>query len=137
MPETYDYYDTENLFSVARGYLKREGIMQTTKRALVFLGDIPLSRLLFLKKQRYFTFNNRMLPYLYARYNKAWKNERAIEIPLFKQILGNTQNESILEVGNVLQHYGQVNHTIVDKYEQAPGVINEDILSFNPGRKFK
>ena len=25
----------------------------------------------------------------------------------------------------------------MDKYEQAPGVINEDILSFNPGRKFK
>ena len=34
----------------------------------------------------------------------------------------------VLEVGNVLSHYGARQHLVVDKYERAPGVVNRDVL---------
>ena len=62
-------------------------------------------------------------------------NERAVEVALARDFLrGRTGN--ILEVGNVLSHYLDFPHDIVDKYEIAPGVINEDIVGFSPGRKY-
>jgi len=39
-------------------------------------------------------------------------------------------------VGNVLSHYGAVAHEVVDKYEEAPGVVNEDICTFDPGKQY-
>ena len=42
----------------------------------------------------------------------------------------------MLEVGNVLSHYQRVCHDIVDKYEAREGVINEDVVSFDPGRRY-
>ena len=37
----------------------------------------------------------------------------------------------ILEVGNVLSHYRSQHHTVVDKYEQASGVLNRDIFELS------
>jgi SAM-dependent methyltransferase len=34
----------------------------------------------------------------------------------------------VLEVGNVLSHYRPQDHTVVDKYERGPGVLNRDVL---------
>ena len=41
-----------------------------------------------------------------------------------------------MEVGNVLSHYGPVRHDVLDKYEKAAGVINEDVCVFKPGKKY-
>ena len=38
-----------------------------------------------------------------------------------------------LEIGNVLPHFARIGHTVVDKYEKAPGVLNEDVVSFSGG----
>jgi hypothetical protein len=46
--------------------------------------------------------------------------------------------QETLEVGNVLSHYSDVKHTVVDKWEKGRGmnVINEDILDYRPNRTF-
>jgi SAM-dependent methyltransferase len=36
----------------------------------------------------------------------------------------------------VLSHYVPVRHTVVDKYEVAPGVLNVDIRDFRPSGRF-
>jgi len=36
----------------------------------------------------------------------------------------------------VLSHYFAVKHDIVDKYEIAPSVVNEDLVNFKPGKKY-
>src|SRR3954451_22447894 len=63
------------------------------------------------------------------RYNETWRNERAVEVPLVVEAL---DAHPVLEVGNVLGHYGHCGHTVVDKYERAPGVLNVDVLDFAP-----
>jgi hypothetical protein len=42
------------------------------------------------------------------------------------------KNKQVLEVGNVLAHYYPIRHDVVDKYEQASGVINADIINYKP-----
>jgi hypothetical protein len=42
----------------------------------------------------------------------------------------------VLEVGNVLSHYFPARHQVLDKYERAAGVINEDVVDFSPGRSY-
>ena len=73
-------------------------------------------------------------PYHYARYNLTWLNERAVELPLALEVVH--RGGRILEVGNVLAHYGELGHEVVDRYERAPGVRNIDVLSLEPGREW-
>jgi len=75
-------------------------------------------------------------PYAYLRhpYNWTWLNERAVEVPLASAVLAEARTQRVLEVGNVLAHYQPVAHTVVDKYEQAPGVLNLDVAELElPG----
>jgi len=70
-----------------------------------------------------------------ARYNTTWRNERAVEIPVVYDIV-KQESGDILEVGNVLSHYFHINHDVVDKYEKAEGVTNEDIVDYSPNKKY-
>jgi SAM-dependent methyltransferase len=88
------------------------------------------------KSWRTFTFQGRRYRYFYHRYNATWKTERAVEVPIVWEIVRQHQGRRILEVGNVLSHYFPVTHDIVDKYEQAPGVRNEDIVDYRPARPY-
>lgn len=88
------------------------------------------------KPGRKIAFAGKSYPYLYARYNLTCHNERAVEIPIFQSIVRDYAPDQVLEVGNVLAHYMPVKHTVVDKYEVAPGVLNEDVVDFQPGRTF-
>lgn len=67
-------------------------------------------------------------PYM-AIYNVTPSNERQVEIPIVMKKI------NMLEVGNVLNHY-KLKWDVVDKFEKAPGVINQDILNYNPGKKY-
>ena len=62
-------------------------------------------------------------------------NERTVEVALARDFL-HDQSASVLEVGNVLANYFSFPRDVVDKYEVAPGVLNEDIVSFSPGKKY-
>lgn len=69
------------------------------------------------------------LPYLRHPYNYTWLNERAVEVPLATAVLTEAgPGARVLEIGNVLAHYRPGPHTVVDKYERAPGVHNVDVV---------
>lgn len=68
-------------------------------------------------------------------YNRTWRNERAVEIPLAKAFLDRHQGAA-LELGNVLANYGRCGHMVVDKYERQPGVLNVDIVDYRPPEQF-
>lgn len=87
-------------------------------------------------KSGIFTFHGEIYNYFYHRYNTTWRNERAIEVPIVWDIVKSAKGKRILEIGNVLSHYFPVQHTILDKYEKAPGVINLDVVDFQPAEKY-
>ena len=64
-------------------------------------------------------------------------NERAIEVPIVWKIVSEYSEGRILEVGNVLSHYFSVCHDILDKYEKADGVINQDVVNFWAPNKYE
>jgi SAM-dependent methyltransferase len=66
--------------------------------------------------------------YLYHRYKRSWLTERAVEVPVAQAEVDRSAGGRILEVGHVLGHYGPSAHVVVDKYEEAPGVLNLDVL---------
>jgi len=75
-------------------------------------------------------------PYFYHWYNRTWRNERTVEIPIVRRILEARPGACVLEVGNVLSHYFGRDHEVVDKYEKAHGVHNIDVVDFRPGKKY-
>jgi len=68
--------------------------------------------------------------YLWHPYMTTWRSERAVELPIAWSRVRKADPANILELGNVLSNYFPVRHAVVDKYEQTPGVINEDIVGF-------
>lgn len=98
------------------------------------LTNFYLVNILFFFKRVF--FNGDFLRLTAHRYNGTWRNERAIEVSLAKKYLEKAQEKNILEIGNVLSHYFPVSHTIVDKYEKAPGVLNQDVAQLNFAKKF-
>jgi hypothetical protein len=97
--------------------------------ALSLLFEYPMQSLFSKKKISLGALDYR---YLIHWYNVTYINERAIEIPIsISYMYGD-----ILEVGNVLSHYIDVSHDVVDKYEVAAGVINEDIIDYRPAHRY-
>jgi SAM-dependent methyltransferase len=88
------------------------------------------------KPSNRFTFQGKSYRYFYHRYNYTWLNERCVEIPIVRERLDKAPPNRTLEVGNVLSHYLPVEHDIIDKYESAPGVISEDVVSFQPDKRY-
>ncbi len=88
------------------------------------------------KSSNSFNFQGKDYKYFFHKYNNTWENERIVEIPIFWGIMQSNEGKSILEVGNVLSHYFNVDHDIVDKYERAKGIINQDIVDFNNKKKY-
>jgi len=88
-------------------------------------------------KNKSFLFNNNEYEYFNHDYNSTGVNERAVEIPIILDILNNAESsDSILEVGNVLSHYINISHDIIDKHEVMDGVINCDICEFETSKKY-
>jgi SAM-dependent methyltransferase len=79
-----------------------------------------------------FTLGGESYRLLRRRHGLTWVTERAVELPVAQRLLEHHRGERILEVGNVLSHYIQVEHEVVDKYERAAGVRNVDVLDLPP-----
>lgn len=81
-----------------------------------------------------FSFLGQVHPYLADSYNGTRFNERAVEVPVALYLLNHAAH--VLEVGAVLPHYlpgwPLPDHVVVDLYEKYPGVINDDVLSWEP-----
>lgn len=102
----------------------------------MFASDIVVSKFLFLKKKKEFSFQNKKLAYFYHAYNKTWKNERAIEIPVFLEYIRNAKPKEMLEIGHVIGHYVTKNHQVLDKFEKQEGILNEDVEFFKPRKEY-
>lgn len=78
-----------------------------------------------------FEWDGRQVPYFRHNYHYTWLGERNVEVALAKEVVEAHRGMKILEVGNVTPHYLDVDHTVVDKYEVAPGVINLDVVDID------
>jgi SAM-dependent methyltransferase len=85
---------------------------------------------------RTFRCAGRDVAYVRHHYNRAWRNERCVELGLAYDFLRANPARRVLEVGNVLAHYGSVTHDVLDKYERSPGVINQDVVDLAPDEPF-
>ncbi len=90
------------------------------------------------KSRRTFVFRGKKYNYFIHYYNRTYQNERTVEIPIIWEIVKEYYEKGlkILEVGNVLSHYFPVNHDILDKYEKGKGIINLDVVEYNPSVKY-
>ena len=83
-------------------------------------------------KPELFAFQGDTYPYFYHAYNRAYMNDRTWEVPVGQKLVRECGGD-VLEVGNVLGHYGPIQHTVLDKYEQGAGIVNEDAETFQGG----
>jgi hypothetical protein len=88
------------------------------------------------KSKQTFRFDGRSYDYFYHRKNRTWMNERAVEIPIAWHFLQGFGPGRCLEVGNVLSHYYPIKHDVLDKYERAAGVINDDVVDYRPDQPY-
>jgi len=89
-----------------------------------------------LQKPHTFEFLGRKYDCFYHPYNMTWENERCVEVPLAWEGMQAAKGKRILEIGNVLSHYCDAKHDILDKYEVDENVINSDIVGYSPAEKY-
>jgi hypothetical protein len=121
-------------FTKVRWFVKRFGAAELIRKPVrVLLAPVLIPCL----GRRRFSFRGQELDCLYHPYNMTWATERCVEVPIARQHLASAPTSSVLEVGNVLSHYGPVQHEILDKFEKGAGIINQDILSFAPSKRYR
>lgn len=81
-------------------------------------------------------FDDHTLAYCEGDYNDARLNERAVEVPIAMQYVAQADPARVLEIGAVLPHYMAHTHIVVDRDEPGAGVINADVLTWEPDRVF-
>ncbi|HEV8563211.1 MAG TPA: hypothetical protein VGR06_43400 [Actinophytocola sp.] len=119
-----------------RSLVKEQGLATTSSRiAAVARGQLTYPIIRARRQNDRFSFRGQDLPYAFARYNNSFLNERTVEIAIADYFLAAGKGR-LLEIGNVLAHYGHPGHTVVDKYETIPGVLNVDIVDFKPEEPF-
>ena len=127
----------QNIFTRVFVVLKEKGVKYVLIFAFNHIFSYPISKFYQMLNKNTVYFGGEDLPLLFHVYNHTWLNERMIEVPIFKCILEKCQvSARILEVGNVMSHYFNVTHDVVDKYERGKGIINEDIVKFNTKDKY-
>lgn len=75
-----------------------------------------------------FEWRRLRLPYLDDPYNTTLLNERAVEVPIAREWMQGNRAGGLVEVGNVLGHYGTTGHRVIDRYEEADGVEALDVF---------
>lgn len=121
--------------------LKSKGICyiwNVTLIGLKYCHSLILYYFKYKKNKEIFLFQERTYTYFYHPWSPTWENERCVEIPIIREYLlqYRLKGKKILEVGNVLSNYFPVTHDILDKYEKAKNVINQDIVTFKSHEKY-
>ena len=117
--------------------LKSESMTKTLTRGvdkLFSYGYAPLA-----KRQaggRGFSFLGRHYPYFIHQYNSTWRNERTVEIALAMPFVEQARSRTLLELGNVMSYYSDAPHTVIDRYEDSPGVANVDFVDCPIERRY-
>lgn len=129
--------DLAREFLFTREKYKKLRLGYLARRGLAYLFYIPMTwHYRRCMRDRAFTFAGKTYRYFCHLYNATWRNDRAIEVPIIRDLLWQWRGMRILEVGNVMGHYFKGRHDVLDKYERADGIINEDAVSFSPLRKY-
>jgi SAM-dependent methyltransferase len=83
---------------------------------------------------RRFDLDGRSYAYYVAEGNRTWDNERAVEIPVcWSAVRSHRDPSTVIEVGNVLGHYFDTEHRVLDLHERDAHVTwNADVLEFRP-----
>ncbi len=114
----------------------RRGPLKVAGSCLAWGGRYAAGRARLGRHQPVFEFDGRAVPYFHHRYHYTWMNERAAELALAREVVDGVPDADLLEVGNVLAHYIREGHTVVDRYEQAPAVINADVVDLDLQQRF-
>lgn len=122
------------LLSTIKDASKRYGVGYVIKKGVYVW--IYLSYYKIFRREKTFTFRGNKHSYVYHMYNTTWMNERAVEISLALDLIKKYKGKKILEIGNVISNYSAFPHDIVDKYEKAHNVINEDVIDFHSNEKY-
>ncbi len=120
-----------NVYRVIKDVIQKRGLF-----FVLYYGPKVIVRTYLKKNKKSFIFQSKEYNYFYHLYNCSCLNERAVEVPIIWQQVQNYQGKRILELGNVLSHYYNFPHDIVDKYEKFDGVINQDIVDFRSEKKY-
>lgn len=116
-----------------KGLVTRNGLLTVLAKPIrLVFAPLIIARL----AKREFKLKGRHYAYFFHSYNTTWINERCVEIPFIRQEIANIPADSILEVGNVLNHYDQMSHEVLDKYELGRNVINQDVCDFQPAKMY-
>jgi hypothetical protein len=105
-----------------RDHAREQGVLRVTARMARWAAAAAVPR------SGDFVLGGESYRLLRRAYGLTWVTERAVEVPVAQRLLERHRGERVLEVGNVLSHYGRAGHEVVDKYERAPGVRNLDVL---------
>lgn len=85
-----------------------------------------------------FTFNRQAYEYFQHPYNHASQNSRTVEVPIALRAILEARRKQptvrVLELGNVLSHYGSISWPVVDLRE--PGCINADIMTWQSPERY-
>jgi hypothetical protein len=84
----------------------------------------------FRSHKKTFVFRGRKYSYFHHYYNTTWYSERAVELPIIVETVERHSGKEILEVGNVLSHYRNIAHDVIDKFESGVHVTNENTAEF-------
>jgi hypothetical protein len=87
-------------------------------------------------KSRKFIYRGKPYNYFYHWSNWAYLNERVVEVSIVWEVIKLNRGKRILEVGNVLSQYFTIGHDVLDKYEIALGVVNQDVVDFKPSSNY-
>ena len=130
--------DLGRLVGRAQTDIAERGLKATVQKVLLTLRDLSEYAIVrHRRKSAHFTVGGTAYPYFTHHYNATWRNERAVELPLVSAFLDVAPSGArVLEVGNVLRHYGRTSHVVVDKFETTDGVINQDILEYGEPQSF-
>lgn len=143
-----DYY-----FKRIKKVYKEEGIGGVLKRTFYKLILYYPARLLYRDIRSYikfkylnffeilpapspFLFRGKQYQFFRHWYNSTWENERTVEVPIVWAKIQEYKNRRILEVGDVLRNYFDINHDVLDKYEKGKKIIKEDVIDFKPDQKY-
>jgi len=118
-----------------RQALAEKGFFYVARMAALW-ACFPLWRIYCKVFPRGFTFQSERYTYFLHPYNLTWSNERAVEVPIVWAAVRARRGSRVLEVGNVLSHYFDVGHEVLDKFERGPAVRNDDVAAFRAGHPY-
>lgn len=120
-----------------RGMFRSDGFVPTAR----FLGRLAVEHVEYPRMRRRrslarFRFDGEALPYAFHLYSQTWRNERCLELAIASHFLKQRPPGRMLEVGNVLGHFGVRGQDVIDRYERVQGIINDDIVDLKTEQQY-